>query len=87
MAFNPEVARLLSTQFAESKTQKTYHCLVRGFCDEAGVIDYPLAKLNEQKGRSRFKLEGTERACRNSIYQIGAIPIFPCLLVDMTACG
>tara|TARA_R110000764_G_scaffold36591_4_gene81613 strand:+ start:442 stop:1125 length:684 start_codon:yes stop_codon:yes gene_type:complete len=61
MAFNPEVARLLSTQFSESTTQKTYHCLVRGFCDEAGVIDYPLAKLNEQKGRSRFKLAGTER--------------------------
>jgi tRNA pseudouridine65 synthase len=61
MAFNSEIARLLSAQFSESKTQKTYHCLVRGFCDEAGVIDYPLAKLNEQKGRSRFKLEGTER--------------------------
>jgi tRNA pseudouridine65 synthase len=62
MAFNSEVARLLSAQFSESKTQKTYHCLVRGFCDEAGVIDYPLAKLNEHKGRSRFKIEGTERA-------------------------
>lgn len=61
MAFSPEVARQLSVQFAESKTKKTYHCLVRGFCDETGVIDYPLAKLNEQKGRSRFKIAGTEK--------------------------
>ncbi|QUX95901.1 pseudouridylate synthase [Marinomonas sp. CT5] len=61
MAFSPDVARKLSTQFSESQTQKTYHCLVRGYCNESGVIDYPLAKLNEQKGRSRFKIEGTEK--------------------------
>ncbi|MCW4631816.1 MULTISPECIES: pseudouridine synthase [Marinomonas] len=61
MAFTPEVARRLSAQFSASETQKTYHCLVRGFCDEVGVIHYPLAKLNEQKGRSRFKIEGTEK--------------------------
>ncbi|NLQ16376.1 pseudouridylate synthase [Marinomonas sp. M1K-6] len=61
MAFSPQVARLLAAQFSSSKTDKIYHCLVRGFCDEMGVIDYPLAKLNEQKGRSRFKIEGTER--------------------------
>jgi len=61
MAFSPDVARRLSVQFAESQTRKIYHCLVRGFCKESGVIDYPLAKLNEQKGRSRFKIEGTEK--------------------------
>ncbi|WP_137169767.1 pseudouridine synthase [Marinomonas sp. FW-1] len=61
MAFSPEIARRLSSQFVEATTQKTYHCLVRGFCDSEGVIDYPLAKLNEQKGRSRFKIEGTEK--------------------------
>jgi tRNA pseudouridine65 synthase len=61
MAFTPEMARRLSAQFSTSSTQKTYHCLVRGFCDQMGVIDYPLAKLNEQKGRSRFKIEGTEK--------------------------
>ncbi|WOD07323.1 pseudouridine synthase [Marinomonas sp. GJ51-6] len=61
MAFSPEMARNLSAQFSESQTNKTYHCLVRGFCDPAGTIDYPLAKLNEQKGRSRFKIEGTEK--------------------------
>jgi tRNA pseudouridine65 synthase len=61
MAFSPDVARQLSVQFAEAQTQKIYHCLVRGFCEGSGVIDYPLAKLNEQKGRSRFKIEGTEK--------------------------
>lgn len=61
MAFTPDIARQLAVQFAESTTHKTYHCLVRGFCPDSGIIDYPLAKLNEQKGRSRFKIEGTER--------------------------
>ncbi|MBR7888455.1 pseudouridylate synthase [Marinomonas sp. A79] len=62
MAFSPDIASGLALQFAESTTSKTYHCLVRGFCEEKGTIDHPLAKLNEQKGRSRFKIEGTEKA-------------------------
>ncbi|MGO3344130.1 MAG: pseudouridine synthase [Marinomonas sp.] len=61
MAFSPQTARMLSEQFANAATAKTYHCLVRGFCLENGVINYPLAKLNEQKGQSRFKIEGTEK--------------------------
>ncbi|MGB3383707.1 MAG: pseudouridine synthase [Marinomonas sp.] len=61
MAFSPQTARYLSEQFANAATAKTYHCLVRGFCLDQGVIDYPLAKLNEQKGMSRFKIEGTEK--------------------------
>lgn len=61
MAFTPDIARHLSQQFMESETNKTYHCLVRGFSEPSGVINYPLAKLNEQKGRSRFKIEGTEK--------------------------
>ncbi|QUX91843.1 pseudouridylate synthase [Marinomonas sp. A3A] len=70
MAFSPEVARHLAIQFSESKTRKTYHCLVRGYCEESGVIDYPLAKLNEQKGRSRFKIEGTEREAVTSFTRL-----------------
>ncbi len=61
LAFSPEIARQLSLQFSEARVSKNYHCLVRGFCDSNGVIDYPLAKLNEVKGRSRFKIEGTEK--------------------------
>ncbi|REG85678.1 pseudouridine synthase [Marinomonas pollencensis] len=61
MAFSPQTARALAEQFANASTAKTYHCLVRGFCQDNGVIDYPLAKLNEQKGMSRFKIEGTEK--------------------------
>lgn len=61
MAFAPQTARYLSEQFANAATTKTYHCLVRGLCPDNGVVDYPLAKLNEQKGKSRFKIEGTEK--------------------------
>ncbi|MBJ7538202.1 pseudouridine synthase [Marinomonas transparens] len=70
MAFSPDIARQLAAQFAESQTRKTYHCLVRGFCDKSGVIDYPLAKLNEKKGRSRFKIVGTEKAAETSFLSL-----------------
>lgn len=75
MAFSPDIARRLAVQFAESTTIKTYHCLVRGFCDELGVIDYPLAKLNEQKGRSRFKIEGTEKAAETHFKRLNTFEL------------
>jgi tRNA pseudouridine65 synthase len=70
MAFSPDIARRLSAQFSESLTNKTYHCLVRGFCEPKGVINYPLAKLNEQKGRSRFKIEGTEKEAETQFIRL-----------------
>ena len=75
MAFTPDIARRLASQFAESKTEKTYHCLVRGFAEAKGIIDYPLAKLNEQKGRSRFKIEGTEKEAQTEFVRLARYEI------------
>ena len=61
MAFDSESAQKLGIQFMDRSVNKEYRALVRGFTDAQGVIDYPLAKLNEEKGRSRFKIEGTEK--------------------------
>lgn len=41
-ALHAEAARLLSGAFAEREVEKTYLALIRGFVDEAGVVDYPL---------------------------------------------
>lgn len=41
-AKNKEVAQQMNLQFAERKVDKTYLCMVRGYTDEQGVIDYPL---------------------------------------------
>lgn len=61
MALNENSARLLADQFMARTTDKHYLAIVRGHTPTDGEIDYPLAKLNEEKGRSRFKIEGTEK--------------------------
>lgn len=61
MALKDDVARHLGEQFMERSTDKNYLAIVRGHTSHEGVIDYPLAKLNEEKGRARFKIEGTEK--------------------------
>ncbi|MDB4837078.1 pseudouridine synthase [Marinomonas sp.] len=70
MAFTPNTARQLSQQFSASEMDKIYHCLVRGFSESSGHINHPLAKLNEQKGRSRFKIEGTEKEAETSFTRL-----------------
>lgn len=61
LALSSEVAGLLSEQFSQAIVDKQYLCLVRGHPSQSGTIDSPLAKLNENKGQSRFKIEGTEK--------------------------
>jgi len=61
LTFCAETARHLSEQFSQAKVDKSYLCIVRGHPEDTGLIDYPLAKLNENKGQSRFKIEGTEK--------------------------
>ncbi|WP_346763327.1 tRNA pseudouridine(65) synthase TruC [Mangrovimicrobium sediminis] len=41
-ALSPEIARELSTQFAEHSMGKTYLAVVRGYCPDSGSIDHPL---------------------------------------------
>ncbi len=61
MALDSDTAAQLGNQFTDRETQKVYQAIVRGHTNDNGIIDYPLAKLNEEKGRSRFKIEGTEK--------------------------
>lgn len=61
MAFSPRIASALGEQFSHNQNQKTYHCLVRGFCLDQGIIDYPLVKISEPKGMPRFKVPGSEK--------------------------
>lgn len=61
LTFNSKTAHILSEQFSQSLVDKRYLCLVRGHPDKKGTINQALAKLNENKGQSRFKIEGTEK--------------------------
>jgi len=41
-ALDPETVRLLSEQFRDHQIKKSYLAVVRGWPDDAGIIDYPL---------------------------------------------
>lgn len=41
-ALDSDTARLVNEQWTERAVEKTYHAVVRGYVDDAGVIDYPL---------------------------------------------
>jgi tRNA pseudouridine65 synthase len=41
-ALDPATARALTAQFTAGRVQKTYHAIVRGYTEQAGVIDYAL---------------------------------------------
>lgn len=53
---NQEVNKNLQMLFSERKVSKTYHAIVRGYCDDEGEIDYPLTKENGavQEALTRF---------------------------------
>ncbi|GLX64484.1 tRNA pseudouridine(65) synthase TruC [Proteus vulgaris] len=44
MALSSDVARALSQSFEQHKTEKIYHAVVRGYVEEASVIDSPLVE-------------------------------------------
>jgi len=47
-ARNKTVTQQLQAQFVERRIQKTYLCVVRGWPDEAGVIDYALKPIHDK---------------------------------------
>ena len=61
LGLNETSTKALADQFMSRTTDKRYLAIVRGHTEDQATIDYPLAKLNEEKGRSRFKIEGTEK--------------------------
>ncbi|GAB3476044.1 pseudouridine synthase [Marinomonas epiphytica] len=75
LAFTPSVAKQLGEQFSQARSQKTYHCLVRGHVCDEGLIDYPLAKVNEVKGKARYKVEGTEKEAQTQFHCLDQITL------------
>lgn len=48
MALSSDVARALSQSFEQHKTEKIYHAVVRGYVEEALVIDSPLVEEQDK---------------------------------------
>ena len=53
VARDPDSARYLQEQFANRETQKRYLCVVRGWAQEQGVIDYALKPIHDKIADSR----------------------------------
>lgn len=53
MALSPDAAAVLARQFAAQEVRKTYLAVVRGFTDEAGVIDSPLKSESGAQAQAR----------------------------------
>ncbi|MGL4854710.1 MAG: pseudouridine synthase, partial [Lentisphaeria bacterium] len=47
MAFSSEITSQLQNLFSQKSIIKNYHCLVRGWTDESGVINHPMTKSAE----------------------------------------
>ncbi len=47
-ALSQDAARQLCNAFAERRIEKTYIAVVRGYTEEAGVIDYPLSESGDE---------------------------------------
>lgn len=50
-AFEPETTRELSRQFENNEIDKTYLAIVRGWPPETGLIDHPLTRQHDDRGR------------------------------------
>lgn len=54
-ALNTEIAQALGKQFTDGSIKKSYHAIVRGFCDAQGCIDYVLKeeldKITDKKAQ------------------------------------
>lgn len=48
-ALNEQANSLMQQQFANNQTIKTYRCIVRGFTDDKGIIDYALINDKDKK--------------------------------------
>lgn len=51
-AFNPQTAREMTQAFEAGLVRKTYHAIVRGWPPEAGSIDHPLRREDEDRHRT-----------------------------------
>lgn len=54
-ALTPDLARILSQQMQQQQIKKHYLAIVRGFCDDHGVIDYALKEVLDKMTDARAK--------------------------------
>lgn len=74
-ALDSESCQQLMTQFAESKVDKRYWAIVRGWPAEQGVIDHPLTRIKDPYDKPRQKFEPQEALTEFKRLQTFRLPI------------
>lgn len=67
-ALSSEVASQVMPMFADHKMQKTYHAVVRGWIEDAAVLDYPL-KEEQDKIADKFATKEPEAKAAITAYR------------------
>ena len=74
-ALDPEIARLLSAQFASHRVEKEYRAIVRGYCPESGTVDHPIRDRPDRIADRDRTLERPVREAVTGFRRLGAVEI------------
>lgn len=69
-ALSSEVARLMSEQLIEHRVDKRYQAIVRGFCPEELVIDYPLKTILDKRADKDKNQEPVEQEALSKLKRL-----------------
>lgn len=72
-ALSPEIARIMSEQFAQRIPSKTYHALVRGYTAPHAVIDYA---LKEEWDINPERLQDSDKAAQEAVTEYKTLQTF-----------
>ncbi len=74
LGLNPDIARELVTQFESHQINKSYHALVRGWADDEGEINHPVA---DEEGNNVLQEAVTRYRCLERVELPVAIGRYP----------
>ena len=74
-ALTKEVARSMSERFKARETHKEYVAVVRGFCEESGVIDYALKEQLDKISDAKAKQDKEAQSAKTLYQTLGQVEI------------
>lgn len=74
-ALSSNVAKQLSDSFANHQVKKNYLAVLRGYCDEQGVIDYPLKHHFDKMTDKRARLNKPAQSAITAYQQLATVEL------------
>ncbi|MBA4502274.1 tRNA pseudouridine(65) synthase TruC [Marinobacterium sp. 3-1745] len=70
-----QVGQHLQQQFIDRVVNKTYLCVVRGWTDEAGLIDYPLKPIHDKREDPRANPDKEPKDAVSAYRRVGTVSL------------